>query len=163
MPPCSSVLPLCVFTRTTWSNNRSAQINQLSAAITCQEMDLVGPDDAGRSQHNRRYRGYHQTTNGAKCCGCDKTRSLRHRCETFRRSFAELSPCEDPSPRDCWIRPSTTPSPSLEEGMFTVTHPFHPLYGQQFEILNYRSEEHTSELQSHLNIVCRLLLEKKNK
>src|SRR5260370_10254262 len=26
-----------------------------------------------------------------------------------------------------------------------------------------RSEEHTSELQSHLNLVCRLLLEKKNK
>src|SRR5260370_15231047 len=25
-----------------------------------------------------------------------------------------------------------------------------------------RSEEHTSELQSHLNLVCRLLLEKKN-
>lgn len=22
--------------------------------------------------------------------------------------------------------------------MFTVTHPFHPLYNQQFEILNYR-------------------------
>src|SRR5207237_9803732 len=28
--------------------------------------------------------------------------------------------------------------------------------------LPYRSEEHTSELQSHLNLVCRLLLEKKN-
>src|SRR5260370_14430637 len=27
--------------------------------------------------------------------------------------------------------------------------------------LNGRSEEHTSELQSHLNLVCRLLLEKK--
>src|SRR5258708_23482692 len=27
----------------------------------------------------------------------------------------------------------------------------------------YRSEEHTSELQSHLNLVCRLLLEKKKK
>src|SRR4030066_1275072 len=26
-----------------------------------------------------------------------------------------------------------------------------------------RSEEHTSELQSHLHLVCRLLLEKKNK
>src|SRR5207237_10911882 len=26
---------------------------------------------------------------------------------------------------------------------------------------NFRSEEHTSELQSHLNLVCRLLLEKK--
>src|SRR5260370_9838826 len=28
--------------------------------------------------------------------------------------------------------------------------------------LTPRSEEHTSELQSHLNLVCRLLLEKKN-
>src|SRR5260370_28504365 len=28
---------------------------------------------------------------------------------------------------------------------------------------NIRSEEHTSELQSHLNLVCRLLLEKKNR
>src|SRR5260370_15962628 len=27
--------------------------------------------------------------------------------------------------------------------------------------INGRSEEHTSELQSHLNLVCRLLLEKK--
>src|SRR5260370_14317768 len=31
------------------------------------------------------------------------------------------------------------------------------------EQLADRSEEHTSELQSHLNLVCRLLLEKKNK
>src|SRR5260370_6411698 len=30
-------------------------------------------------------------------------------------------------------------------------------------IIGRRSEEHTSELQSHLNIVCRLLLEKKKK
>src|SRR5260370_25768332 len=29
--------------------------------------------------------------------------------------------------------------------------------------INKRSEEHTSELQSHLNLVCRLLLEKKKK
>src|SRR5260370_18199112 len=29
--------------------------------------------------------------------------------------------------------------------------------------INQRSEEHTSELQSHLNLVCRLLLEKKKK
>src|SRR5260370_25593661 len=36
--------------------------------------------------------------------------------------------------------------------------------GKQWEILATgakRSEEHTSELQSHLNLVCRLLLEKK--
>src|SRR5260370_18150849 len=30
-----------------------------------------------------------------------------------------------------------------------------------FEVEFSRSEEHTSELQSHLNLVCRLLLEKK--
>src|SRR5260370_26425746 len=30
-------------------------------------------------------------------------------------------------------------------------------------LARWRSEEHTSELQSHLNLVCRLLLEKKNK
>src|SRR5260370_37485234 len=31
----------------------------------------------------------------------------------------------------------------------------------RIEALGGRSEEHTSELQSHLNLVCRLLLEKK--
>src|SRR5882762_10579330 len=33
----------------------------------------------------------------------------------------------------------------------------------QSEARTARSEEHTSELQSHLNLVCRLLLEKKKK
>src|SRR5260370_11159191 len=33
---------------------------------------------------------------------------------------------------------------------------------RQVAALAQRSEEHTSELQSHLNLVCRLLLEKKN-
>src|SRR5260370_24985331 len=32
-----------------------------------------------------------------------------------------------------------------------------------FAICRLRSEEHTSELQSHLNLVCRLLLEKKKR
>src|SRR5260370_13096895 len=38
------------------------------------------------------------------------------------------------------------------------SHAFRP-GGRSF----FRSEEHTSELQSHLNLVCRLLLEKKKK
>src|SRR2546430_10569820 len=33
----------------------------------------------------------------------------------------------------------------------------------EYEELDGRSEEHTSELQSQSNLVCRLLLEKKNK
>src|SRR5438034_8662613 len=32
-----------------------------------------------------------------------------------------------------------------------------------FEVADARSEEHTSELQSHSDLVCRLLLEKKKK
>src|SRR5713101_9436460 len=31
------------------------------------------------------------------------------------------------------------------------------------DLVSCRSEEHTSELQSHVNLVCRLLLEKKKK
>src|SRR5260370_11894216 len=34
---------------------------------------------------------------------------------------------------------------------------------RRLELDRLRSEEHTSELQSHLNLVCRLLLEKKKK
>src|SRR5260370_25443488 len=37
----------------------------------------------------------------------------------------------------------------------------HPLHARSNHNLQVRSEEHTSELQSHLNLVCRLLLEKK--
>src|SRR4030066_1612572 len=36
-------------------------------------------------------------------------------------------------------------------------------YGGPGEASPHRSEEHTSELQSHLNLVCRPLLEKKTK
>src|SRR5260370_31148255 len=35
--------------------------------------------------------------------------------------------------------------------------------GDTRSTIELRSEEHTSELQSHLNLVCRLLLEKKKK
>src|SRR2546430_12385004 len=35
-------------------------------------------------------------------------------------------------------------------------------FGGKFQRLLIRSEEHTSELQSQSNLVCRLLLEKKN-
>src|SRR5260370_26293920 len=46
----------------------------------------------------------------------------------------------------------------VEAGDFRL-HPHR--FAEQGELLE-RSEEHTSELQSHLNLVCRLLLEKKN-
>src|SRR5690242_21293135 len=40
-----------------------------------------------------------------------------------------------------------------------IAHGVSPLGGAQGGLI--RSEEHTSELQSHVNLVCRLLLEKK--
>src|SRR4029434_7724682 len=44
----------------------------------------------------------------------------------------------------------------------THTHAHtHTLYVMQVDRDSVRSEEHTSELQSHLNLVCRLLLENK--
>src|SRR5260370_23624008 len=54
-------------------------------------------------------------------------------------------------------RPKSRRSPSLK-------NPSGPEPGEHFipavETGGHRSEEHTSELQSHLNLVCRLLLEK---
>src|SRR5256886_5226351 len=47
-----------------------------------------------------------------------------------------------------------------EEGVLTVNAELVPLASPSFEM---RSEEHTSELQSQSNLVCRLLLEKKKK
>src|SRR5690606_40092548 len=51
-----------------------------------------------------------------------------------------------------------------------VHHPFHPEIGRARRPngakrggCQHRSEEHTSELQSRENLVCRLLLEKKKK
>src|SRR5260370_15810625 len=45
----------------------------------------------------------------------------------------------------------------LESGVPVVNGYISDLHGRE------RSEEHTSELQSHLNLVCRLLLEKKKR
>src|SRR5690606_41091450 len=43
-----------------------------------------------------------------------------------------------------------------------VTFQYQPELGTGRLLLGVRSEEHTSELQSRENLVCRLLLEKKN-
>src|SRR5438034_7281244 len=62
----------------------------------------------------------------------------------------------------------------LEKGKFLVAEDSHGLAGCVYLELRgergylgllgvERSEEHTSELQSHSDLVCRLLLEKKNK
>src|SRR5437016_14671320 len=46
-------------------------------------------------------------------------------------------------------------------GIQPASQRMHPVEGRSEDSINERSEEHTSELQSLTNLVCRLLLEKK--
>src|SRR5690242_21055334 len=46
---------------------------------------------------------------------------------------------------------------------FRLNYNFNEHVALDSELVYRRSEEHTSELQSHVNLVCRLLLEKKKK
>src|SRR5205823_14541257 len=50
-----------------------------------------------------------------------------------------------------------------QAGLVGRRDPLHSLQIHLLELLQQRSEEHTSELQSLAYLVCRLLLEKKNK
>src|SRR5260370_31841789 len=59
--------------------------------------------------------------------------------------------------RSCVLFNVAPPVPTINSRM--------PCCGSAFPLgfWGARSEEHTSELQSHLNLVCRLLLEKQNR
>src|SRR3712207_8186850 len=57
-------------------------------------------------------------------------------------------------------KPPNRPSMSVRRSMGV---PSHPLECPRARLLPWRSEEHTSELQSRQYLVCRLLLEKKKK
>src|SRR4051812_49843921 len=54
-------------------------------------------------------------------------------------------------------------SPDRPRGCHPRRAPFPARLGWSSRSVIRRSEEHTSELQSHVNLVCRLLLEKKER
>src|SRR5690242_21324200 len=69
-----------------------------------------------------------------------------------------------------WVRAIARPSKSApEKPDIKIVSPdkfkalFQPSTPASSFLFLKRSEEHTSELQSHVNLVCRLLLEKKKK
>src|SRR5690242_21381504 len=65
-----------------------------------------------------------------------------------------LDPHEAREAKDGELRPAT--KKAIAQFVGTISR-----IGQAIEDGHGRSEEHTSELQSHVNLVCRLLLEKK--
>src|SRR5260221_2857915 len=71
--------------------------------------------------------------------------------------FRSSSSAETPAPSDS-VSPATSPTstPAYTRPTFTVLYA-----GVEVGEVAGRSEEHTSELQSHSDLVCRLLLEKK--
>src|SRR5690349_22867139 len=57
----------------------------------------------------------------------------------------------------------STAAHELKTPLTSMRMAMHVIAEQRIGRLNDRSEEHTSELQSRRDLVCRLLLEKKNK
>src|SRR2546422_7753162 len=53
--------------------------------------------------------------------------------------------------------------PAVQPGSSIMPGKVNPSIAEMVNMVCYRSEEHTSELQSRLHLVCRLLLEKKKK
>src|SRR5690242_20991282 len=74
---------------------------------------------------------------------------------TLFRSATRSTARPSSSPPASRTRPTRTTSPSSGPPFASSSCPRATPRG--------RSEEHTSELQSHVNLVCRLLLEKKKK
>src|SRR5260370_27354367 len=73
--------------------------------------------------------------------------------------ISELASSVSSSYRGTCRRVLMTPTLPLLTSLMTISRRYRP--GRRGTA--FRSEEHTSELQSHLNLVCRLLLEKKKK
>src|SRR5205085_2302936 len=96
--------------------------------------------------------------------------------KTIRRAWDELGrpkppelPAQGPAPTPDWevvAKILGRPGTAAKDGTYKVTLPRSDLSlaldGQALPA-GVRSEEHTSELQSQSNLVCRLLLEKKKK
>src|SRR5688572_31643327 len=61
-------------------------------------------------------------------------------------------------------RATSAPVPARSRSRLCFAHSSHPQSSRATSLIHFllaRSEEHTSELQSQSNLVCRLLLEKK--
>src|SRR6266567_6650153 len=117
---------------------------------------------------------------GRKRCGAasgitspDLWRIIQRRCSSSTNSAAPLNTrvrmltcCRKLSSRASlseWLSASTSPTSRGSDSRWRFAMRRNRRASQFVKLLPIRSEEHTSELQSQSNLVCRLLLEKKKK
>src|SRR5690242_21415951 len=80
----------------------------------------------------------------------------------FRSGLEEGVPRADTAPHQLdRVAPRRREQRSAAAGELFVVDALERLVRAEGDLPQVRSEEHTSELQSHVNLVCRLLLEKK--
>src|SRR5438477_7984250 len=78
--------------------------------------------------------------------------------EIYTLSLHDALPISTPAPNEVLVRVHGSSVNPVDNG---IAAGMLRQMGVEYEFP--RSEEHTSELQSHVNLVCRLLLEKKKK
>src|SRR5205085_10825043 len=103
-------------------------------------LGLVGPNGAGKSTLLKALVGQHATNSGELRLGSGIDVGY------YRQDLSQVP---------------------LEKTLYEIIADLRPAWERRMEIRDdlverLRSEEHTSELQSQSNLVCRLLLEKKN-
>src|SRR5690606_42093813 len=80
----------------------------------------------------------------------------------FKQTFSQNATDRSFEIRQRLGRAKGTPAPTISDLISNERSNGKVSQLQSLSIINERSEEHTSELQSRENLVCRLLLEKKN-
>src|SRR2546430_5311882 len=103
-------------------------------------------------------RGKSARASGGEPCAHERLHRLERRIERFGLAAAGLRKIRPTAAATAHLRSHRTGQLAGLDARGLVRG--HPHYQQH---LGGRSEEHTSELQSQSNLVCRLLLEKKNK
>src|SRR5690242_20878469 len=78
----------------------------------------------------------------------------------FRSALVDLNRKTSPRHKDSRGRPAVQ---QPVNDSVAARYPVAFAHRNRVQVGRVRSEEHTSELQSHVKLVCRLLLEKKNK
>src|SRR5438034_8492389 len=81
-------------------------------------------------------------------------------CASGSQTWNGMKPAFDPKPTT--ERTNRSPTPEAAVKRSKSSEPV-PRPSRMNRARRHRSEEHTSELQSHSDLVCRLLLEKKKK